>query len=57
MAMYMKTGDWVKAGLAGAVSASFAVEDFGLTQMFAVKRELADARFRILETSLKVQGK
>jgi sugar/nucleoside kinase (ribokinase family) len=57
MAMYVKTGDWLKAGMAGAVSASFAVEGFGLIQMFAVKQELAEARFRILETGLKEQGK
>lgn len=52
MAMYVKTIDWVKAGLAGAVSASFAIEDFGLTQMFEIERTSAQARYKKLESHL-----
>jgi sugar/nucleoside kinase (ribokinase family) len=55
MAMYEKTGDWGKAGLGGAVSASFAVEDFGLTQMFNVPREQAESRFKALEVIYRKQ--
>jgi ribokinase len=49
MAMYVRSGDLVKAGLAGAVSASFAVEGFGLNHMFAVSPGEALARLQQLE--------
>lgn len=38
MARYLQTGDVVQAGLAGTVSASFAVEGFGLNHLFDVLR-------------------
>ena len=49
MAMYVRSGDLVKAGLAGAVSASYAVEDFGLTHMFDINPMEAGLRLRALE--------
>lgn len=45
MAMYVKTGDLFQAGLAGAVSASYAVEGIGLTQMFHINKQDARSRF------------
>jgi ribokinase len=45
MAMYTLTSDLYNAGLAGAVSASFAVEDFGLSHMFDVTPKQALNRF------------
>jgi sugar/nucleoside kinase (ribokinase family) len=45
MAMYTKTGDLFQAGLAGAVSASFAIEGIGLTHMFNVDKQKAQSRF------------
>jgi sugar/nucleoside kinase (ribokinase family) len=48
-AMYVKTGDLLQAGLAGAVSASFAIEGFGLTHMFDIDPEAAQARFDALK--------
>jgi ribokinase len=44
LSRYLQTGDPLQAGLAGAVSASFAVEDFGLEHMFSVTQEQAKAR-------------
>ncbi len=52
MAMYGKSGNLVEAGLAGAVSASFAIEDFGLTHMFALDRKEAQARLASLKKQL-----
>lgn len=52
MAMVAKSGDLVQAGLAGAVSASFAIEDFGLTHMFALDRKEAQARLVTLKKQL-----
>ncbi|MDR3574380.1 MAG: PfkB family carbohydrate kinase [Anaerolineaceae bacterium] len=52
MAMYVKTGSLVDAGLAGAVSASFAIEDFGLSHMFAIDRQQAQTRFDLLKSRL-----
>jgi len=50
MAMFIKTGDLLKAGLAGAVSASFAIEGSGLTHMFNIKKQEALSRFEELKT-------
>jgi ribokinase len=49
MAMYVRSGDLVRAGLAGAVSASFAVQDFGLNAMFDVPASAAWQRLSELE--------
>ena len=51
MAMYVRSGDLLKAGLAGAVSASFAIQDFGLTHMFSIGRAEAEQRFQTLEAT------
>jgi sugar/nucleoside kinase (ribokinase family) len=48
MAMFMKSGDLYKSGLAGAVSASFAIEDFGNNRLFNVNRDEAKRRFEEL---------
>lgn len=45
MAMLVKTGNLKNAGLAGAVSASFAIEEIGLTHMFHIDPMDAQARF------------
>ncbi len=52
MARYIQTGDLLQAALAGAVSASFAVEDFGLEHMFTVRRDEAQARLADCEFSM-----
>ena len=49
LAMYVRSRDPLKAGLSGTVSASFAIEDFGLTHMFGIDREQAERRLRALE--------
>ncbi len=49
MAMLVKTGDLKKAGLAGAVSASFAIEGIGLTHMLHIDPADARTRFEKLE--------
>jgi len=53
MAMYVRSGDLVKAGLAGAVSSSFAIQDFGLTHMFDIPRSQAELRLRELEENYR----
>jgi sugar/nucleoside kinase (ribokinase family) len=53
MAMYIRSGDLLKAGLAGTVSASFAIQDFGLTHMFSIGRAEAEQRFQALEASFR----
>ena len=53
MAMYIRSGDLLKAGLAGTVSASFAIQDFGLTHMFSIGRLEAEQRFQALEASYR----
>jgi ribokinase len=45
MAMYVRSGNLLEAGLAGAISASFAIQDFGLTHMFSIGRTEAKRRF------------
>jgi ribokinase len=55
LAMYLQTGDLLKAGIAGAVSASFAIEDFGLSHMFSVTRQQALARMVELEAAFDFQ--
>lgn len=45
MTEYPNENDLVKAGIAGAVSASFAIEGFGLSHMFNIKPETAQKRF------------
>lgn len=50
MAHYLQTGDVVQAGLAGTVSASFAVEGFGLGHLFDITRPQAKARLENLPT-------
>jgi ribokinase len=54
MAMYVRSGDLLKAGLAGAVSASFAIQDFGLTHMFSIGRAEAEQRFQTLEATCEM---
>lgn len=49
MSMLVKSGNLQKAGLAGSVSASFAVEGFGLTPMLHIDPTEAQARFKKLE--------
>lgn len=56
MAMYVRSGNLLKAGFAGTVSASFAIEDFGLTHMFSVGRRQVEERFRALEASYGTPG-
>lgn len=56
MAMYVRSGDLVKAGLAGAVSASFAVQDFGLNHLFAISAADAWQRLSELETLFQRNG-
>ncbi len=51
MAMYVRSRSLLKAGLAGTVSASFAIQDFGLTHMFGITREEAEQRLRALEST------
>lgn len=48
MARYVQTGDIRQAGWAGIVSASFAVEGFGLSHLFDVTSEQAQARLAAL---------
>lgn len=55
MASYVQDGDLVKAGLAGAVSASFTIEGFGLNHMFKVKPQAAGQRLN--ELVQQYQGK
>jgi ribokinase len=49
MAMYVRSDNLVRAGLAGAVSASFAVEGFGLNHMFGIQPAESQARLQQLE--------
>jgi ribokinase len=48
MAMYVMNGDLLKAGLAGSVSASFAIEDFGMMHMAIQDRNKAYQRLNQL---------
>jgi sugar/nucleoside kinase (ribokinase family) len=48
MAMFIKTDDLFQAGLAGAVSASFAIEGSGLTHMFNITKQEALSRLEEL---------
>ncbi len=48
MAMYVRSGDIVQSGLAGAVSASFAIQDFGLTHMFSLQHSQAQDRLQAM---------
>lgn len=54
MAKYVTTGNTQQAGIAGAVSASFAVEGFGLTHLFDISREKAQIRFDELMVQFSV---
>jgi ribokinase len=56
MSMYAHSGDLVKSGLAGAVSASFAVQDFGLNHMFAIPAANAWQRLSELEAQYQAGG-
>ncbi len=56
MAMYIRSSDLLKAGLAGAVSASFAIQDFGLAHMFGVTREQAEQRLRTIQANSSGAG-
>ncbi len=56
MAMYVRSGDLVRAGLAGAVSASFAVQDFGLNHMFTIPASKARERLGALEAQVQTSG-
>jgi sugar/nucleoside kinase (ribokinase family) len=51
MAMYVKSRDLLKSGLAGAVSASFAIEDFGHTHMLKITPSMAEKRFSELNNA------
>ncbi len=53
MTTYAKSGDLLSAGLAGAVSASFAIEDFGLTHLFDIKPDEVRLRFERLAEMVK----
>ena len=57
MAMYVRSNDLAKAGLAGAVSASFAIQDFGLTHMFNIGRSEAEERLISLEATFRAGRK
>ena len=52
MANYVQSRDLQKSGLAGAVSASFAIEDFGNTHMLEVTPDMAERRFSELSSAL-----
>ncbi len=56
MAMYIRSGNLLQAGLAGAVSASFAIQDFGLTHMLDIGRSEAEERLHQLEASYRRDG-
>jgi ribokinase len=49
LATYLQTGDLPLAGLAGAVSASFAIEAFGSIHMLKVDSQMAKARLKRME--------
>jgi sugar/nucleoside kinase (ribokinase family) len=51
MAKYAQTGDLIASGLAGTVSASFAIEEFGLSHMFTLDKHLAQQRYEQLRTA------
>jgi len=54
MAMYMKTKNLFKSGVAGAVSASYAIEDFGNERLFHTTRKDAQERFdELVQKSLR----
>ncbi len=53
MATYIQSGDLIEAGLAGSVSASFAVEDFGFTRLLSIRQEEARSRLAALESLYK----
>lgn len=53
MTRYAQEQNLVKAGLAGAVSASFAVEGFGLSHMFDIDPDDARERFDILSAKYR----
>lgn len=50
MAMYVRSGDLQASGLAGAVSASYAIEDFGNTHMLEVTPAMAEKRLNELRS-------
>jgi len=49
MAQFIQTGDIAQAAVAGTISASFAVEGFGLEHMFDVSQVQAQARMKQFE--------
>ncbi len=53
MAMYVKSADLLLAGLAGAVSASYAIEGFGLQHMFTIDKRQAHSRLENLKAKVK----
>lgn len=53
MTVYAQEKNFIKAGLAGAVSASFAVEGFGLSHMFHIDPVDARDRFNKLSTDFR----
>ena len=55
MAMYGQSGSLLDAGLAGAVSASFAIESFGLTHMLNLNPKEAENRFEVLKNQVAMQ--
>ena len=57
MTVYAQEKNLVKAGLAGAVSASFAVEGFGLSHMFHIDPAIAEYRFNKLLTEFQQSNK
>ncbi len=56
MAMYLMSGDILKSGLAGTVSASFAVEDFGINHMLTVDRQVARQRLNHLSAQIELNA-
>jgi ribokinase len=55
MASYVRSGDLVRSGLAGAVSASYTIEGFGLTHMFKI--DPREGEHRLQELIQQYQGK
>lgn len=51
MAKYAQSGDLVASGLAGTVSASFAIEQFGLSHMFTLDKQIAQQRYNELKVT------
>jgi len=51
-ASYLQTDDVLLAGLAGSISASFAIEDFGFEHMLKISNDLAHERLNKLKSKI-----